>query len=278
MSDTPTAPLEAAQQPDPDRAVSARLDPAGVSNILRLLRALFAYGKNLVETLRENDYPETLPWYAFLACIFGTTDPAEITLIVVRGLLRIAALQARLSQTFARRLLPLPLRDDRAAMRIDGGRGPGQVTGWAARPRRPRATDWVIPPGWPAGVTSLDREPSPEEQTFADIVAQDENRPFGAILLDICLDLGIVSALTHPAAWDELLRNLALYGGDPAPLIDRSQDVQNAADPASLAAVGEEHAAVGPPAYTSLGDPILTSPPWLAAFAQSPLPPCTGPP
>ena len=273
MPNDTAAPLEAAQQPDPDRAAPARLDPAGVSNILRLLRVLFAYGKNLVETLRQNDYPETFPWYPLLTCIFGTTDPAEITVSVVYGLLRIAALQARLSP----RLLPFPLRAWAPEQTRAGGRGPTQFRN-APKLRQPRPTDWVIPPGWPAGVTSLDREPSPEEKMFAEIVEKDQDRPYGAILLDICLDLGIVAPLAHPAAWEELCRAITQYGADPAPLIDRSQDVQNAADPAALAAVGEEHSPPGPPAYNSLGDPILTAPPWLPAFPESSLPPCTGPP
>ena len=176
MTDTANAPA-AAIEPDPDRSVSARLDPAAVGNILRLLRTLFAYGRNLVEKLREEDDPDDLPWYAFLTRIFGTTDPALITVTIIRGLLRAAALQAKLSKSVAS-LLPLPLQEDRIAKRIDGSRGPG--------PRRPRAAGWIIPPGWPAGDHSLGRKPTPEEEMFAEIVAEDRDRQVGAILLDNC--------------------------------------------------------------------------------------------
>jgi hypothetical protein len=264
MSDAPTA-APAPAHPDPDRAVSARLDSAGAGNLLRLLRPLFAYGRNLVETLRQNDDPQDLPWYPFLTIIFGTTNPALIIVFAIRGLLRLTALQHRLSGSLARArgsLLRLPLSDDRPAKRIDGGRRPGHG--------QPHAAGWVIPLGWPAGETSLDCKPTPEQQMFAEIVEQDRDRPIPAILLDICIDLGIVSALTDPATWDGLLRDLTLYGGDPATLIARSRHVQNSADPATLAAVAEAHAAAGPPAFTSLGDPILTSPPWLAPPDQPP--------
>ena len=216
MSDAPTA-AAAPTHPDPDRAVSARLDPAGAGNILRLLRTLIAYGRNLVETLRQERDPTDIPWHAFLTSIFGTTTPALITVTIIRGLLRLAALQARLTGSLARAsLLPLPLLDDRAEKRIDGGRRPGR--------RQPRAAEWSIPPGWPAAGTSLDRLPTPEEEMFGEIVEQDRDRPIDPILVDICLDLGIVPALTDPAIWDELRQAITLYGGDPVRLLARAVD------------------------------------------------------
>jgi len=267
MSHATAAPLEAVQ-PDPDRAASARLDPAGAGKLLRVLQPLISYGRNLVETLRRNDYPETFPWYGFLATIFGTTDPAEITLIVLRGLLRIAALQARLSN-----ILPLPLRQG------DAGRGTGE---WArgsrlnqragrrtpARPN-PCVPSWLTPQGWADGDPSLNQS-SPEEEIFAEILAEDQNRDIAPILLDICRDLGIVAALTDPATWDQLIHDLTLFGADPTALIAHSADVENAAGPAALNAVAEAHAAAGPLAFTPLGDPILTSPPWLAPAEKPP--------
>lgn len=244
MSDAATAQAEAAD-PDPDRVAPARLDPAGTGKARRLLQTLIAYGKNLVETLRQNDEPELFPWYPVLTRIFGTTNPALITVIVIRGLLRATALQARFSKTTP--LLPLPSRDWAEKQTNAGGRGPREAGGRAPGPRQPRAAGWVIPPGWPAGDTSRDRQPSPEQEMFAEIVAQDRDRATPAILLDVCLDLGIVSALTDPATRDEFVHNLTLYGGDPAPLISRSEFVQNSADPATLAAVSEAHDAAGPP-------------------------------
>src|SRR5271167_3710731 len=111
MSDAATAPAEAIQL-DPDRAVPARLDPAGVGNILRLLGTLVTYGRNVVQTLRQHDDPDVLPGFAFLTRIFGTSNPALITVLIIRGLIRAAALQARLSKSVAS-LLPLPWQEDR---------------------------------------------------------------------------------------------------------------------------------------------------------------------
>jgi hypothetical protein len=192
MSDTATAPPPAAKEPDPDRGVPARLDPASVGNILRLLRTLFAYGRNLVETLRQEDDPNDLPWYAFATRIFGTTNPALITVFVIRGLLRLTALQARLSGSFAHARALLPLQAWPAQQTKPGRTGP--VRGPA--PSQPHAAIRTIPPGWPAGDQSFDRPPSPEEQMYAEIVAEDRDREIGPILFDICRDLGIV-----PSRW-----------------------------------------------------------------------------
>jgi hypothetical protein len=258
MSNTATDIVQPSQ-PDPDRAEPARLDPAGVGKILRLLRTLAAYGRNLVQKLREEDDPDDLPWYAFLTTILGTTDPAVITVVIIRGLLRARALQARLSQSIAT-FLPLPLREDRPAKRIDGGRAPN--------PRTPRsAAGWTIPPGWPAEDPSLDRQPEPEEQMYAEIVAKDRDRPIGAILLDICLDLAIVPGLMHPAAWNELRLAITLYGGDPAPLL---ADAERLAETGVTGAgrKSEVHSATGTPDPNDspliAPQPAITYPPWPA--------------
>jgi hypothetical protein len=262
MTDTATAPPPAATEPDPDRAEAARLDPAAVGNILRLLRTLFAYGKNLVEALRQEDDPNVLPWYAFLTNILGTTDPADITTTIIYGLLRLAALHARLSP-----LLPLPLQAWAAEQTKAGGRRPRQVRG--PTPRKPQAaTGWAIPAGWPAGQDSLDREPTPEEDMLADILAEDQDRPIGPILLDICLDLGIVPALMDPATWDELRQAITLCGADPAPLEARAKD---AADPPGLPGATD----VGRKSEARSADGIAY-PPWPAP--QYPVPAATGPP
>jgi hypothetical protein len=239
--------------------MSARLDSAGVGRILRLLHTLVAYGRNLVETLRQQDDPDDVPGYAFLTSISGTTNPALIIVLIVRGLLRAAALQARLNLSLARvrdSLPSLPLREQSAKPR-QPGRG------------QPRAAGWAIPPGWPAEDPSLDRLPTPEEEMFAEIAAEDRDRPIGAILLDICLDLGIVPALMDPATWDELRLAISLHGGDPTPLTSRWL--------APVAPVGREseaHSATGTPA----SQPTIIFPPWPALSPQSPAPVCTGPP
>jgi hypothetical protein len=98
---------------------------------------------------------------------------------------------------------------------------------------------------------------------FADIVAKDRDRPIGAILLDICLDLGIVPALMDPATWEELRQAITLYGGDPTPLL---------AGATGVGRKSEAHSATGTP---GAGQPIIVCPQWPA---PSPVPASTGPP
>jgi hypothetical protein len=264
-------------QPDPDRAEPARLDSVGTGKILHLLRTLFAYGRNLVEKLREEDDPNDLPWYTFLTTIFGTIDPAVITVVILRGLLRARALQARLSSSLTRGrapLLPLPLREG------DGGRGPGRDDrclagvgglreggeGRAPGPRSRRAAESALPADWLARHSSLDRQPSPEEQMYAEIVAKDRDRPIGAILLDICLDLAIVPALMDAATWDELRLAITLHGGDPAPLLADADRLAGATDVGSKPPDSfQEHSATGTPGPNDsppiAGQPAIVYPP-----------------
>jgi len=244
MSDATTASAPPPPiQPGPLRAVPARLDPAATARILRLLQTLFAYGRNLVGTLRQEDYPQLLPWFPALTRIFDTTNPALTTVYMVRGLLRLAALRARLCKGAS--FLSLDVQQHQAPTRIDRAIRPG--------PRRPRIAEWrTIPPGWPAGDHSLD-PPTPEEQMYAEIAAEDRNREIGPILFDICVDLGIIPARMDPATWDELRRAIALYGADPAPFETRHLDL---ADPAAAAVPQKSEA------HSATGTPTIAYPPW----------------
>jgi len=259
--------------PDPDRAASARRGPGSVGNILRLLHTLIAYGRNVVQTLRETDDPKVLPWFAVLTRIFDTTNPALITVYMIRGLLRAAALQARLGKGLAS-LSTVSSPQNRAAERTDAESAPSR----APAPRRPPAIGWrTFPPGWPAHDSSLDRLPTPEEQMYAEIVDQDRDREIGPILFNICVDLGIVPAQMDPATWDALRRAIALHGADPAPFETRHLDL---ADPAPTAAPDVGHVRVTPiPAPASpTADHGIAYPPWPAPYPHSPVPACTGPP
>jgi hypothetical protein len=165
MSHAATAPA-APTSPDPNRAVSARLHSAGVAKILR---TLFAYGRNLIATPRQEDDPADIPWYAFLTRTLGTTHPVLITVFIIRGLLRLATLPARLSSSLAR-LLPLPLRAWAAKQTKGPGRAPHRGPGRG----QPRAAGRAITSCWPAN----DRLPTPQGGNV------DRERPIGAILLD----------------------------------------------------------------------------------------------
>jgi len=276
--------------PDPDRAASARRGPGSVGNILRLLHTLIAYGRNVVQTLRETDDPKVLPWFAVLTRIFDTTNPALITVYMIRGLLRAAALQARLGKGLAS-LSTVSSPQNRAAERTDAESAPSR----APAPRRPPAIGWrTFPPGWPAHDSSLDRLPTPEEEMYAEIVDQDRDREIGPILFDICVDLGIVPAQMDPATWNALRLAISLHGADPAPFEARHLDL---ADPAPTGAPGvgrksEAHSATPTPTPSVTPIPAPDSPtaghgpptagivypPWPAPYPHSQAPTCTGPP
>ncbi len=245
MFDAAAAPVTAAQ-PDPHRAV-----PARIGQVLGLVRTFIAYGKNLAETLRQHTAdPHVLPCFPFLATIFGTGDLALILARITRGLLRAAALEARLSQRAARGRDLKP-----TAIRLPS-------------PRKPHAAKPAAPPGGPAEDPCLARLPTPEE-----ILAKDRRRPIGAVLVDICLDLGIVPGQMNRATWDELCLALIDYGGNLATLALPNQRKRRSADPAGSPS--------GSPTFIPIpiaGQPIITFPAWPAPSPQSPTPACTGPP
>ncbi len=264
MFDAATAPV-AAVQPDRNRAV-----PGRIGQVLGLVRTLIAYGQNLADTLRRHAAdPHVLPCFAFLATTFGTSDLALILARITRGLLRAAALEARLSRRAARGQDLKP-----AAIRLPS-------------PRKPHAAKPAIPPGASTEVPGLARLPTPEQ-----IAAEVRRRPIGAVLVDICLDLGIVPGQMDHATWDELRRDLILYGGNLATVLFRREGKRRPADPGSdprrVERKSEAHSATGDSPSPNPGDspsfsPIpLTGPPifppWPAPFPQSPAPACTGPP
>ena len=193
MSAAATAPAEA-HAPDPNRA-----EPTRVSEVLGLLKTLITYGRNLADTLQQhaND-PEILPCFAFIASIFRTSNVSLILARVTRGLLRAAALEARLLRRVARG------HHEPVSIRPPSKRKP-QAT---KTPRKRR----------PAQDPSLARMPTPEE-----VEAEVRHRPIGALLVDICLDLGIVVEQMDRETWEELIRDFFLYRGKLPILLHRRE-------------------------------------------------------
>jgi hypothetical protein len=152
---------------------------------------------------------------------FGTGDIALILARITRGLLRAEALEARIIRT---------------ATRLD------------AEPARPRAPCHRSPSTRlaAAGTTPELCLPTPEQ-----IAAEVRRRPIGAVIADICRDLGIRP--DHPL-WRELSDLIIYYGGNLANLV---KDI--------LSRARQRRASLWPPA----------SP---APSLQSPIPAGTGPP
>jgi hypothetical protein len=182
MSAPPTAAVPT-NRPDPhqDRAATGADAPSRTGRLLGLVRALIDYGRQLASTLQQRTSATSL---SDITRNFGTIDIGEILARITRGLLRAAALEARLDQR-------LPLRHA----------APAAVT--APSQRQPRTAPQADPTAG-AAEPRIVRMPTP-----AEIAAQVRRRPIGAVLADICRDLGITT--DHPL-WREL--PLAIIAND----------------------------------------------------------------
>jgi len=236
--DAATAPAEACH-PDPtDRAV-----PPRVGSVLGLVRTFIAYGSNLADTLAQHAAnPRLLLWFAFVARIFATTDVAQIRARISRGLLRAAALEKRLCRRAAR---GQELKTDPTRL---------------SRARKPGAAKPATRPDHSAASPTLAGEPALEQ-----ILAQDRRRPIGAVLVDICRDLGIVLGQLDYATGKELHRAVILYGGSLDRLVFRRGQWQFSEDPAECSDV--------PIPLDSAGQPIIAYPPWPAPPEKQEKPP-----
>ena len=176
--------------PDPhqDRPATGAAAPSRTGRLLNLARALIDYGRQLAGTLQQRTSATNL---ADVTRNFGTIDIGEILARINRGLLRAAALETRLASRLAREPIapaapsaPSP-RQPRAARPVDRG----------ASTADPRPT----------------RLPTPE-----DIAAEVRRRPIGAVIADICRDLGIMPS--NPL-WRELPLAIIGNGGNLATLV-----------------------------------------------------------
>jgi AcrR family transcriptional regulator len=191
--------------------------PSRASGLLALVRALIDYGRHLATTFRSNPHP------------FGAADIALILARITSGLLRAEALEARII---------------RNAARLDTPPTPPRATSHRQSPPAPAAAarDALVP-GLDPGICL----PTPEQ-----IAAEIRRRPIGAVIADICRDLGIMA--NHPL-WRELSAVIIRYGGNLARLV---KDICERA-------------------FQRSASPWPLTPP-LAPALQSPAPSSTGPP
>ena len=186
--------------PDPPRAAPAT--PSRLGCVLILVRKLIDYGKQLVGTVRQGP---TSPNFALFARPFGTADLAVILVRIANGLRRAAALEAMLCQRAARGqdLTPAPTR-------VPAARGP--------RPARQSASPHAQPEPQPANPTTQDPRLA-RLPTEAEIAAEVRRRPVGAVIANICRDLGITPGRLDRAFWDELSQAIIAYGGSLADFV-----------------------------------------------------------
>jgi hypothetical protein len=159
--------------------------PSRTGRLLTLVHTLIDYGRYLAAALQQRASATDL---ADITRHFGIVDIGQILARITRGLLRAAALEAR--------LISRPVRE------------PATLT--APSPRQPRAAQ---PEDGSAAADDprIARLPTP-----GDIAAEIRRRPAGAVLADICRDLGIMPS--NPL-WRELSAAIISYGGNLAALL-----------------------------------------------------------
>jgi hypothetical protein len=172
--------------------------PAALGRVLSLVRKLIDYGKQLAGTVQQR---AAAPGFALFVRPFGSADLAVILARITNGLRRAAALQARLCQRAAsgRDLTPSPIR--------------------LSTPGRPRPARQVAPPDVPPEPQRIEPTEDPRLARLAteeEIAAEVRRRPVGAVIVDICCDLGIAPGDLDRAFWDELSHAIIMYGGSLA--------------------------------------------------------------
>ena len=184
MTDAPTlAARTNGTDPCQDRQVGGLDIPDHISCVLRLVRLLIGFGKELADTLRKRGTADNLPWYKVH---FGSVDLPLILSRITRGLALAAALEERLERRLAHPPAP------RASTR-------------APAVRRPRIAPSEGPDIGEFGGNVV-RMP-----TAAEIAAMVRRRPIGAVLADICRDLGLVPS---DPLWLELDMAIMNNGGN----------------------------------------------------------------
>jgi hypothetical protein len=185
----PPAAAALPNRPDPhqDRPAIGADAPSRTGRLLTLVRTLIDYGRQLAGTLQQRTPATNI---ADVTRHLGTIDIGQILARIARGLLRAAVLETRLVSRLARQ--PAAPAAPSAPSR--------------RQPRTTRQVDRSASPADP-GLAHL---PTPEE-----IAAEVRRRPVGAVIADICRDLGIVPS--NPL-WRELSLVIIENGGNLATL------------------------------------------------------------
>lgn len=181
--------------PDPSRAVADM--PGAIGRVLRLVRKLIDFGQHLAGTVRRRAVAPGL------AHAFGTADLGMVLGRIIHGLRLAAALEARLFRraSSGRDLMPAPIRLPAAlATRLPRQAAPPDPGPRTADPGADSAVD-----------PRLTRLPSE-----AEIAAAVRRRPVGAVIADICDDLGIAPGQLDRAFWDEIHHAITMFGGSLA--------------------------------------------------------------
>ncbi len=181
-SSTPTSPGPIAAETD---------TPTRTGRLLSLVRKLIDYGKELAASLSQHS--ETTDLHAVTRA-FGTRDIARILARIACGLLRAQALEDKVLHNAARLDTdPQPIPQPCASPRNPSA------------PRPPRDRQQLGPDLAPLTL------PTPEQ-----IAAKVRCQPIGAVIADICRDLGVCP--NHPL-WRELQELIREHRGNYTSLV-----------------------------------------------------------
>ena len=172
--------------------------PSAIGRVLNLVRRLIDHGRQLAATVHQRAATQA---FAHFARPFGTADLAVILARITNGLHRAAALEVALLHRATRGQDLTP-----TSIRLAAARGP--------RPARPVAPPDAQPEPQPSNQTEHPR--LAHLPTEAEIAAEVRRRPVGAVIADICRDLGIAPGHLDRAFWNELSRAIIAYGGSLA--------------------------------------------------------------
>ena len=200
-----TAELLGHADPTLDPVAASAPAPSRTGRLFGLVRKLIDYGKDLAHSLQQRAAATTL---VTVARNFGTSDIALILARITRGLLLANALEAR--------FVSHPEREVAATALV------------RAPPDRAPRTDQ--PAAHRAGGAAPELALLPTAQEIATAL---RHRPVGAVIADICRDLGI--APSHPL-WREVMLVVAEHGGNATKLLKHTLDRVFAwfADPSAL--------------------------------------------
>ena len=217
MADQPTAPGPN-RQPDPqDQAPAATSGRFG--HVLGIVRCLIDFGRQVVANLRQ---PDANPCPVALRYRFGTIDVRQILDRLIRALHRATALEARL--------------EERAAKdpRITALQAATPLQAVAPEQRQPRARPSDSPRPKRAERFRFDHLPELER-----IAAEARRRPIGAVLIDICCELGLMPSDLDQTIFNELVYAISCYNGSLRRylrvVVDAGLKRLNELDPADMA-------------------------------------------
>ena len=187
---------ETTTEPTPQEQQSL---PPGIAFVLRVVRTLLGYGRQLDQALpQQADHPR----FPTLAAGFGTHDIKRILAHIQRGILRAIMLERYLLARAAADHDIEPVHPPEPA-------DPADIATLELKLRAPAQPS-----------TKPSKKPNPDDPmhfampTLKQLESQIRRRSVGRTLADICTDLGIAATVSDGAFWHEIYLALTHFGAN----------------------------------------------------------------